>query len=266
MFGWKDLSQYDFRVVTLFEPIQLQWMYEWKDQRSIGLLMNHYPTVSWYLKHVDNDLGTKFRYLEQKYNEIIDKSSLHSLERALIDSMEDWIIYVTDPDVYDQLSFNRWDDQELLSLADFKAKTVVDIGSGTGSQLFRLAPIVKTIYGVEPIQHLRHYLKTKATSLGLNNVFIQEGRMTDIPFPNDFCDMIVSGHVFGDEPKAELAEMMRVVKSNGMIILMPGNNDTDNTRHQFLVENVFHWERYVEPGPDAGFGWKRKYWMIKKEK
>lgn len=263
MFGWKDLSNFDFRVVTLFDPIQLQWMYEWKDQRAIGLLMNKYPTVAWYLKQVSPTLGSKFRQLEQTHVEAIDDQILQDMEKALINSMEDWIIYVTDPDIYDRLSFNRWQDTELLSITDFSGKTVIDIGSGTGSQLFRVAPYTKVVFAVEPIRHLRHYLREKAKAKSLENVYVLEGLMTQIPLPDAFCDIVVSGHVFGDEPMSEYAEMDRIVKQGGMIILMPGNNDADNERHNFLVEKGFSWDRFFEPGPDAGHGWKRKYWLTK---
>jgi calcineurin-like phosphoesterase family protein len=50
----------------------------------------------------------------------------------------------------------------------------------------------------------------------------------------------------------------RVTKVGGMIILCPGNNDTDNDTHSFLVINQgFMWSRFEEPRD----GWKRKYWQ-----
>jgi SAM-dependent methyltransferase len=260
MYGWKNLDEYDFRVVLLLESKQLEWMLEWKDQKSIGLLMNHYPTVAWYLKNKAPKLKKRFEELEDKYKTIDNQLTLKEIERAFIDSLEDWLIYVIDPDAYDRLSFNQWADNEMLDLISFSGKIVLDIGSGTGSQLFRIAPYAKTCFSVEPVEYLRQYLREKAQKSLYNNVFVSDGLITELPFPDDMFDVVVSGHVFGDYPKEELAEMTRVVKDHGMIILMPGNHDEDNHRHQFLTESGFLWDRFLEPGPDKGHGWKRKYW------
>ncbi len=58
--------------------------------------------------------------------------AVRAAEVAVLDSMQDWLIYVLDPAIYDRLSFLGWDDDSLLSMADFKDKIVLDIGAGTG--------------------------------------------------------------------------------------------------------------------------------------
>jgi hypothetical protein len=45
-----------------------------------------------------------------------------------------------------------------------------------------------------------------------------------------------------------------------MVILCPGNNDSDEGWHQFLVDQGFEWSRFEEPGD----GIKRKYWKTVK--
>ncbi|MEC9485111.1 MAG: methyltransferase domain-containing protein [Candidatus Izemoplasma sp.] len=260
MLGWIDLSHYNFHVVILLEPIQLKWMVKYKDQQSLGLRLHHYPYVIWILKHKAPSLCKTFKELETSYQILPDNTTLKDIESAFIQSLEDWIIYVTDLNIYDQLSFNNWDDQALLSLTDFKGKTIVDIGSGTGSQLFRMTPNAKNAYGVEPIGHLRTYLKEKAPSLELTHVYIVDGLLTEIPFHDHFSDITVTGHVFGDLPEEELDELERITKPGGTIILMPGNDDRDNEVHSFLLKNGFKYDRFFESGPSPSHGWKRKYW------
>jgi len=68
----------------------------------------------------------------------------------------------------------------------------------------------------------------------------------------------MGGHVFGDHPEEEYAEMVRVTKPGGMVILCPGNNDRDEGWHSFLVDQGFEWSRFEEPGD----GIKRKYWKV----
>lgn len=257
MLGWKDVSQYDFNIVLLFEEIQLEWLFQWMNHEELSVLLKEYPTVSWFIKNKAPKLTSLVEKLEQQTNKI---EFSRAFEQSFVMKLEDWIIYAVDPDAYDKQEFNRWDTSELLSLIDFKQKTVVDIGSGTGSQVFRIAPYAKTIFAVEPVGNLRQYIKDKAELLHYDNIYVVDGTMTSLPYPNNFCDVVVSGHVFGDEIEKEFKEMNRILKPGGMIILIPGNNDKDNEIHHFLLNKGFEFARFLEPGE----GMKRKYWYIKR--
>jgi len=90
----------------------------------------------------------------------------------------------------------------------------------------------------------------------MTNIYPVDGLITDLPFLDGFADVTMGGHVFGDEPDAELSELVRVTKPGGMIVLCPGNDDVDNIRHGFLMAQGFAWERFVEPPDDR----VRKYW------
>ena len=256
MLGWKDVSNYKFTVITLFEAIQLEWLINWKNHDEISVLMRQYPDVAWYMKHKAPHLKDEFEKIEKIET---DLAYTEDLEKKFVSSLEDWIIYVTDPDCYDRQDHNKWDTNELLSIIDFTDKTVIDIGSGTGSQVFRVAALAKTVFAVEPVGNLRAYIKNKAKKLGFDNVYPVDGIMTELPYPDDFCDVVMAGHVFGDYIEDELKEMKRVVKQDGMIILIPGNNDEDNDTHKFLINNGFEYSSFLEPRD----GMKRKYWKVK---
>jgi ubiquinone/menaquinone biosynthesis C-methylase UbiE len=103
---------------------------------------------------------------------------------------------------------------------------------------------------------LRVFIKEKARKAGLSNIYTTDGLITDLPFPDQFIDIVIGGHVFGDAPEAEYAEMARITKPGGMIILCPGNNDNDDDRHFYILDQGFEWSRFDEPGD----GTKRKYW------
>ena len=66
------------------------------------------------------------------------------------------------------------------------------------------------------------------------------------------------GHVFGEDPAAEYAELDRVTCAGGMIILCPGSGLYEQATHDFLLAHGFEWSIFEEPqdGP------KRKYWKI----
>lgn len=256
MLGWKDVSNYTFRVVTLFEAIQIEWLLKWKNHEEISVLLNQYPDVSWFMKHKAPHLRHEIEIIQNQTTELTYSKEL---ETKFVNSLEDWIVYVVDPENYDSQPHNKWKTSELLDIFDFTDKTVIDIGSGTGSQTFRVAPLVKTVYSVEPIGNLRMYIKNKTKKLGHSNVYVVDGLMTELPFEDDFSDVVMSGHVFGDFMEDEYNEMYRVVKPGGMIILIPGNNDQDNDTHKYLVSKGFDYGIFEEPGD----GKKRKYWKTK---
>ena len=131
------------------------------------------------------------------------------------------------------------------------------MGAGTGRLALVAAKTARVVYCVDPVNNLRNYLKLKAKDQGINNVYIVDGLIEEIPFEEDFADVIVAGHVVGGDVKVEIAEMLRVVKAGGQIILCPGNNDEDNDTHKYLVKKGFSWSRFEQPRD----GVKRKYWL-----
>lgn len=264
-FGWKDLSAMPFLAVTLLEEIQLSWLPQHGWRKELGTCLRAHPNVAWFVRNKCPSIAQWLDELLEEYSAepLPDADGLRKMEQDVLTGMEDWIIYVTEPEAYDRQSFNRWDDRELLGLLDFSGKTVLDIGAGTGSQTFRMAPLAALVYAVEPVGNLRKFIRNRARELGYGNVHVVDGLIGQIPFQDNFADVVVAGHVFGDAPEAECSELLRVAKAGGSVVLCPGNNDSDNEIHRFLVGKGFAWSRFEEPGPSAGAGWKRKYWITK---
>jgi ubiquinone/menaquinone biosynthesis C-methylase UbiE len=177
---------------------------------------------------------------------------------AVLDMINDLVVYVVDATIYDNLPFLGWDSNELTSLVDFSGKTVIDIGSGTGRLAFTAAEKAAAVFAVEPVGNLRYYLKEKARKLGFRNVYVVDGLITDLPFPDGFADVTMEAHVFGDAYEAEHQEMRRVTRAGGMVIHCPGNNDRDDEVHHFLAAQGYQWSRFEEPTD----GMKRKYWKM----
>jgi ubiquinone/menaquinone biosynthesis C-methylase UbiE len=164
---------------------------------------------------------------------------------------------VLDPSIYDAQPFQGWNSDELRQLAEFTGKIVIDVGSGTGRLAFIAAETAAVVYAVEPVANLRLYIKQKARSYHFNNIYPVDGLITDLPFPADFAHITMGGHVFGDDPQAEYAEMKRVTKPGGMVILCPGSNLSEPF-HEYLLTQEFNWSEFEEPTE----GMKRKYWKV----
>ena len=116
----------------------------------------------------------------------------------------------------------HWDPARLLELADFKNKTILDVGSGSGRLAFAAAGLAREVYACEPVETLRAYLRSRIRREGLNNVRVVDGMADSLPYPNDLFDIVMSGHVVGDDYDGELTELARVTKPGGWLIDCPG--------------------------------------------
>lgn len=263
MTRWIDPTSLSFNALLLLERVQLSWFpgWNWTSRADLATALRATPAVAWYLRHKCPEIaGWVDGLLADHPARRADQAEVRRAEVAVLGDLDDLMTYAVDPAVYDAQPFLGWDSNELTSLVDFAGKTVIDVGAGTG----RLALLVAengaaAVFAVEPVANLRRYLKEQARGRGLRKVFPVDGLITDIPFPDDFTDVVMGGHVFGDELAAEYAELARVTRPGGMIILCPGNNDRDDDRHAFLIAAGFRWSRFEEPGDDM----KRKYWKIR---
>lgn len=264
--NWIDVTKLSINNILLLESEQLSWLPGWLSESHLAVVLHAHPTLAWFMKHKCPRNHDWVDQVLRSYPKNDDPQTIREAEVRLLNQINDLLVYAIDPEIYDRQEFLAWDDKELTSLVDFTGKTVLDIGSGTGRLAFAAARSgAKTIYAVEPVGNLRAYLKNKAWSLNLDAFYAVDGIITDIPFEDDFADVVLAGHVVGDLPQQEIAELERVTRNGGQIILMPATVErpADDPIHQLLTNNGFKSETFVEP-PDARV---RKYWktVIKTE-
>ena len=262
-FYWKkDIREQAADTLLLLEDCHYHWLLQDEPRRDLALILKAYPHIAWYITHKIPELKDRVTlFLRTVENESLP-SDMDALLGDFMESIEDWIIYVTTPEDYHRQPFNGWDEKELTELTDYRGKTVIDIGSGTGKQAFAVAPLAKTVWCVEPVWNLRRSLKKRAEDEGRDNIFVVDGMLPQLPFPTDFADVTTSGHVIGDDIVREVAETERITKSGGTVIFCHGNIDADNATHRFLMEAGYNWSSFLEPGDSFGGGMKRKYWKI----
>jgi len=257
--GWLDVTDINFNALLLLEPVHGEGLASgyYKPSAQMGTALKAHPSVEWYLRQIHPPVGD---YLDQCLALANPNPTPEERRQAEIDVMnmiQDWLVYVLNPAKYDELEFLNWDDDSLLSMTDFKDKVVIDIGSGTGRLAFTVAPLADVVYAVEPVANLRRYIREKSVQLGMDNIYPIDGTITQIPLPDDFADIVMLGHVFGDFPKEECDEMTRVVRSGGMILLHPGTNTNPKSKPaEYLVQQGFEFDIFEEPT----VGKFRKYW------
>ena len=258
--NWIDVNTLSFNSLLLLERVQLSWLPGWLHEAELAIALQGSPAVAWYMQHkcpeISNWVDTVLAKAESTAP--VEAGHLRQAELHILNQVNDLLVYALDPRLYDAQPFLGWDSYELRSLTDWGEKTVIDIGSGTGRLAMVAAEQAKTVFAVEPVANLRRYIKEKARHMGLNNVFPVDGLITELPFPDGFADVTMGGHVFGEFPEREFAEMERVTKAGGMIILCPGTGISEEKAHAFLVSQGFTWSVFEEPGD----GLKRKYWKI----
>ena len=247
---WIDVTDISFRTLLLLEREQLAWLPGWLSEPELAVALRANPEVEWYLRNKNPDLAP---WVDRVMATDGARVSAREAEQAILGSMIDLVTYAVDPQRYADLPFLGWDDAELTDLVDFRGRTVIDVGAGTGRLAFVAAEAgAHAVFAVEPVENLRHYMRER----GASNVHVVDGLITDLPFPTGFADVVMGGHVYGDARDAEYTEMARVTRPGGLLILCPGGNDVEDDRHRFLVDRGFEWARFEEPGD----GWKRKYW------
>lgn len=261
--GWLDVSDQPIEWLLMLEKEHTQWIAaEWKgdDQRErvLGICLKHHPHLLWYFKTLNGSDAQWYQAIADRAPEDLDESQVRQAQIDMMTMINDWMVYMVDPGVYERLSFTQWPESLLTSRVNFDAKRVVDIGAGPGLLTFIAAKTARSVYAVEPVANLRRWIREKAKRLGYRHVFAVDGLITRVPFEDGFADISMAGHVVGDDIEAEYRELRRVTRAGGVIALHPATNDSDedNQTHRFLIDQGFEWDRFEEPGE----GFKRSYW------
>jgi len=258
--NWIDVDNLSFNTLLLLEQVQLSWFPGWLPEGELAIALHGNPTVEWYLRHKCPELNPWLDRVQATHQSAfpLTPDQIRQAEIKILNCINDLLVYVVDPTIYDAQPFLSWDSNELRQLTDFSHKIVIDIGSGTGRLAFIAAENASAVFAVEPVGNLRRYIKHKAHNLNFSNVYPVDGLITELPFPDSFADITMGGHVYGEHPQAEYAEMKRVTRPGGMLILCPGSSQSENNAHEYLLSQGFNWSQFEEPTE----GMKRKYWKV----
>lgn len=139
----------------------------------------------------------------------------------------------------------------IKSLCD-KPDIVIDLGAGTGKLTRLLGPLgARELVAVEPVQAMRENLK----NIPIITKII-DGTAEHIPFDDHTVDMIICGqsfHWFANH--RALAEFNRVLKSNGILVLLW--NRADSLGKEW-ADNI---TRYIDSlNPDKAVRYKSMEW------
>jgi ubiquinone/menaquinone biosynthesis C-methylase UbiE len=200
--------------------------------------------LKWYFCEKCPEAKGRINELIKNIPENLSKETVRKSELFVLDAQDSFVVYAY-PKIMEELNYIKyWKPETLLKMVDFRDKIVLDIGSGTGRLAFAVVNQVKKIYAIDPVDRLREFLREKRDNLGIRNMAITDGTIEEIPYPDNTFDVVMSGHVMGDDYDKEMEEMERVIINGGYIITCIGEDEIERKLNKEMVRLGFDHVHY----------------------
>lgn len=249
--GWIDARDFSFNSFLLMERFQIRGLFIWyaKNEdwrRHMGIALKAHPSVQWYFENRCPECVGTMRAILGESPSATDDGRIREAEIFALACAEDFVVY-THPEIMDKVCdfIYAWDPSRLFEMADFNGKTVLDVGSGSGRLAFAAAGKAKEVYASEPVGTLREFIRDKASRENIRNLRVLDGFIDSLPYPDRTFDIVMSGHVVGDDYDSELAEIARVCKTGGWLLDCPGDQCRSLKPNSELIRRGWEPMHYV---------------------
>lgn len=253
--NWINANDYTMRTFLLFDRWILRFILNDEKNRNnlvtLAKALYNYPEVKFYIRYKAPELISILDEIEMIDCSTYTIDELRQCEVGFLQYHESFIVYAY-PEIMDKVNYIRnWSPENLFRLVDLDDKVVLDLGAGTGRLAFSAATKAKMVYASEPVDQLREYMRDCIKKDGIKNVRVLDGFIESIPYEDNTFDVIMSGHVVGDDYDREIAEMSRVLKDNGWIIICNGDDEFKREKpREELISRGFEW--FVHESVEGG--------------
>jgi len=116
----------------------------------------------------------------------------------------------------------------------------LDIATGTGEFARALAPHVASVIGLDATDAMLQQAQRFMVQAGVENVSFQKGVVQELPFRDESFDIVSSRYAFHHfaDPKPVLAEMARVCRTGGHVIIVDIVVPEESTAAEY---NYYEW-------------------------
>ena len=129
----------------------------------------------------------------------------------------------------------KWNYTEIVKKYINKQTILLDIGTGGGEFLLKIAPFVKKAYGIDCSRNMIKTAKKNLVNSKISNVEFKLADAKDLPFPKEYFDVVICRHA-PFYPK----ELFRVLKPSGIFITQQvGEKDKQNIKNIFARGQSF---------------------------
>lgn len=228
----------------VLESFQIKYLPERLPKKEFALMLQTYPHIKDFLITKCPEITDYINTILKDCKEPADKDHLNELCNDLLWEIGELIIYNKYTEVFDYKCNFSWKIEELISRGSLKGKVVADVGAGSGKLTFLLSKYAKTVYAIEPLHNFRKFIKEKVKKEKITNIYVIDGFLNSVPFPDNFFDALMTSNAIGWDIDNELAEIERVLKSKAHIIHLMRNTKEgiDNPFHETLVSKSWSYK------------------------
>jgi hypothetical protein len=211
------------RVDDLFllEAHQIAGLPQRAPALELAAVIHAYPAVRTYLSTRCPSLAGWLDELLATHQALPGLQLEIAIDRLLWE-IADEIVYQRAPEAYDEVALRDWDPRAITDVIPLEGRTVTDVGAGTGIVAFDVQSLAEVVFAVEPVARLRTFMREKVQLMGLTNLFVSDGVLDAIPLPSSSIDVLVTNRAIGWRLEAELAEIERVLRPDGMALHLTG--------------------------------------------
>ncbi|MFK7928463.1 MAG: class I SAM-dependent methyltransferase [Myxococcota bacterium] len=232
----------------LLEPFQVEQLADRLDPRFMAGMCFVDPTLRRVLVAKHPPLGPYLDDLLGTY------SGFGEVDEAHLWEIGELLVYNCAPELYDA-AVPGPDLNAIQDIAPLEG-VVMDVGAGSGRLALGASRTADVVYAVEPVEAMRRWIRQQALHLGHSNVFVTDGFLHRIPFPDNTADVLITRNALGWRLAEEIIEVDRIIKSDGTAIHLTGlpTSDASDSLDQALTQAGYQCTPYPE-----GETWCRAY-------
>lgn len=227
----------DVEDLFLLESFQIKCLPDRLPKEEFAVLLRENQAIQRYFIAMYPPINSFINDLLKENGSNKNNKSVEENYQNLLWEIADLVVYNKHPQLIDTHVGITWKLNEITTPKSLDGKVVIDAGAGTGRLAFMAAQFAKTVFAIEPAVSFRQLIKERVNRENVKNLFVVDGFLDSIPFPDNFVDFLMTSNAIGWNIESELKEIERILKPNGKAIhlIQSDNADAKILFHDILI-------------------------------